>query len=138
MAQPIEFYFDFSSPYGYLASTQIDQLAERFGRTVTWKPFLLGAVFKLSGAKPLVELPLKGEYFLRDFHRSAGFYGVPFRLPPGFPFAPIAASRAFYWLSITPASASAATSPRSTLSPSSPPRSASRRTSSRPPSTTRQ
>jgi 2-hydroxychromene-2-carboxylate isomerase len=98
MPQPIEFYFDFSSPYGYLASTQIDPLAEKYGRTVTWKPFLLGAVFKISGSKPLVDLPLKGEYFLRDFQRSAGFYGVPFKLPPGFPFAPIAASRAYYWL----------------------------------------
>jgi 2-hydroxychromene-2-carboxylate isomerase len=98
MPQPIEFYFDFSSPYGYLASTQIDPLAEKYGRTVTWKPFLLGAVFKVSGSKPLVDLPLKGEYFLRDFQRSAGFYGVPFKLPPGFPFAPIAASRAYYWL----------------------------------------
>ena len=98
MPQPIEFYFDFSSPYGYLASTQIDPLAEKYGRTVTWKPFLLGVVFKVSGSKPLVDLPLKGDYFLRDFQRSAGFYGVPFKLPPGFPFAPIAASRAYYWL----------------------------------------
>ena len=98
MPQPIEFYFDFSSPYGYLASTQIDPLAAKYGRTVAWKPFLLGAVFKVSGSKPLVDLPLKGDYFLRDFQRSAAFYGVPFKLPPGFPFAPIAASRAYYWL----------------------------------------
>jgi 2-hydroxychromene-2-carboxylate isomerase len=98
MPQPIEFYFDFSSPYGYMASTQIDPLAEKYGRTVTWKPFLLGAVFKISGSKPLVDLPMKGDYFLRDFQRSAAYYGVPFKLPPGFPFAPIAASRAFYWL----------------------------------------
>ena len=98
MPQPIEFYFDFSSPYGYLASTQIDPLAAKYGRTVTWKPILLGAVFKVSGSKPLVDLPLKGDYFLRDFERSAKFFGVPFKLPPGFPFAPIAASRAYYWL----------------------------------------
>jgi 2-hydroxychromene-2-carboxylate isomerase len=98
MPQPIEFYFDFSSPYGYMASTQIDPLAEKYGRTVTWKPILLGAVFKVSGSKPLVDLPMKGDYFVRDFERSAGFYGVPFKRPPGFPFAPIAASRAYYWL----------------------------------------
>lgn len=99
MPAPLEFYFDFSSPYGYIASTQIDPLAEKYGRTVIWKPFLLGAVFKITGAKPLLDLPMKSEYFAHDFARSARFFGVPFRLPDAFPFAPIAASRAFYWLS---------------------------------------
>jgi len=95
---PIDFYFDFSSPYGYLASTRIDALAERHGRAVTWRPFLLGAAFKETGQRPLVEQPLRGPYFLRDFARSAGFVGVPFRLPQPFPFASLAACRAFYWL----------------------------------------
>ena len=90
MPAPIDFYFDFSSPYGYFASTQIDALAAKHKRDVTWRPFLLGAVFKLSGGKPLTELPLKGDYFKHDFARSAAFYGVPLKLPPGFPFAPIA------------------------------------------------
>jgi 2-hydroxychromene-2-carboxylate isomerase len=35
-AAPVEFYFDFASPYGYLASTQIDALAARHGRSVAW------------------------------------------------------------------------------------------------------
>jgi len=95
---PIDFYFDFSSPYGYLASTQIDALAERHGRAVTWRPFLLGAAFKETGQRPLVEQPLRGPYFHRDFARSARFLGVPFRLPEAFPFASLAACRAFYWL----------------------------------------
>ena len=43
---PIDFYFDFSSPYGYFAAEKIDALAERFGRTVLWHPFLLGVTFK--------------------------------------------------------------------------------------------
>ena len=73
MLQPIDFYFDFSSPYGYFASTQIDALAAKFKREVTWRPFLLGVVFKVSGAKPLIELPLKGDYFKHDFERTAGF-----------------------------------------------------------------
>jgi 2-hydroxychromene-2-carboxylate isomerase len=97
--QPIDFYFDFSSPYGYIASTQIDALAEKFGRDVTWRPFLLGAVFKVSGMKPLLDIPIKGEYTKHDFARSARLYGVPFVMPANFPFAAIAASRAVYWLS---------------------------------------
>jgi 2-hydroxychromene-2-carboxylate isomerase len=95
---PIEFYFDFSSPYGYLAATQIDALAGRHGRSVDWRPFLLGAAFKETGQLPLVEQPLRGPYHRRDFERSARLVGVPFRLPEPFPFASLAACRAFYWL----------------------------------------
>jgi 2-hydroxychromene-2-carboxylate isomerase len=98
MAKPIDFYFDFSSPYGYLASTQIDELAKRHKREVAWHPFLLGAAFKVTGQKPLVEQPLRGAYHTHDFERSARLLGVPFRLPEKFPFFGLAASRAFYWL----------------------------------------
>lgn len=98
MPAPIIFYFDFSSPYGYLASTQIDAVAAKHGREVDWRPFLLGAVFKISGMKPLLDVPIKGEYTKRDFARSARFFGVPFVMPPNFPFAAVAASRAIYWL----------------------------------------
>src|SRR5262252_3324553 len=87
MPDPIEFYFGFSSPYGYLASTRIDALAEKHGRAVTWRPFLLGAAFKATGQQPLVEQPLRGPYHRRDFARSARLAGVPFRLPEPFPFA---------------------------------------------------
>ena len=98
MANPIEFYFDFSSPYGYLASTQIDALGARHKREVAWRPFLLGAAFKVTGQKPLVDVPMRGPYHLHDFTRSARLLGVPFRLPDKFPFFGLAASRAFYWL----------------------------------------
>ena len=81
MKAPIDFYFDFSSPYGYLASLQIEPLAAKHGRSVTWRPMLLGAAFKVSGVQPLVNVPLKGEYSKRDFLRSARFYSVPFRVP---------------------------------------------------------
>ncbi|HZT18926.1 MAG TPA: 2-hydroxychromene-2-carboxylate isomerase [Dongiaceae bacterium] len=98
MAAPIDFYFDFSSPYGYLASTQIDALAARHGRSVAWRPFVLGAAFKVTGQRPLIEQPLRGPYALRDFARSARLLGVPFRMPESFPFFALAAMRAFYWL----------------------------------------
>lgn len=94
----IDFYFDFSSPYGYLASEKIDELAARHGWAVAWHPILLGAIFKVTGAVPLVEPPLKGDYYLRDFARSARFHGVPFRQPRPFPVATVDAARAFLWL----------------------------------------
>ncbi|HKU47746.1 MAG TPA: 2-hydroxychromene-2-carboxylate isomerase [Burkholderiales bacterium] len=96
MKPPIDFYFDFSSPYGYLASHMIEKLAGKYGRAVKWRPMLLGAAFKTTGAAPLPTIPLKGDYAKRDFLRSARFYNVPFRLPDPFPISTVAACRAFY------------------------------------------
>ena len=99
MAEPIEFYFDFSSPYSYIASEQIDALAAKYGRTVEYKPLLLGAVFKASGSAPLTELyGPKAQYAIRDFARSARHAGVPYRQPSRFPIASMAAKRSVVWL----------------------------------------
>jgi len=96
---PIDFHFDFASPYGYFASFRIDEIAARHGREVTWRPFLLGAAFKLTGQKPLVDqAPIRAEYFPRDWARISRRLKVPFRVPDGFPHAAVAPSRAFYWL----------------------------------------
>jgi 2-hydroxychromene-2-carboxylate isomerase len=98
MAAPIDFYFDFSSPYGYFASTRIDALGAKYGREVVWRPFLLGAAMKITGGVPLPNVPLKGDYAKRDFARSAKFYGVDYKLPSTFPISSQAPARAFYWL----------------------------------------
>src|SRR5690554_8085136 len=97
MAPPtLDFYFDFSSPYGYLAAVQIGELAARHGRQVAWRPFLLGAVYKKIGGQPLVHQPLKGDYSLRDMQRSARELGLALRFPESFPFASVAACRAVF------------------------------------------
>jgi 2-hydroxychromene-2-carboxylate isomerase len=93
MASDIDFYFDFSSPYGYFAATRIDALAAKYGRKVKWHPVLLGVVFKKSGAAPLTLVPLKGEYSRHDFARSARFHGIPFNMPSVFPIASQNAAR---------------------------------------------
>ena len=103
MKAPIDFYFDFSSPYGYLASTRIDALAARHGRKVNWRPMLLGVAFKATGGAPLPSIPLKGEYSRRDFLRSARFHGIPYNPPDPFPVSTVAACRAFYSLDDTDA-----------------------------------
>jgi len=98
MAAPIEFHFDFSSPYGYLATQRIEALAARHGRTVDWRPMLLGAAFKLSGMAPLTAVPLKGDYSKRDFERSARFHGITeFRMPAKFPIPSQAPARIVLW-----------------------------------------
>ncbi len=98
MAAPIEFYFDFSSPYGYLAAQRIEEVVEDYEREILWKPFLLGAVFKTTGARPALDIPMKGDYARLDLARSARLYDIPFVLPEAFPFMSVAACRASYWL----------------------------------------
>jgi len=98
MPPPLEFYFDFSSPYGYLASHKIDALAAKHGRSVDWRPMLLGFVFKQTGAAPLTMIPLKGDYSKRDFLRSARYHGIDdFRMPSPFPIPTQAAARVMLW-----------------------------------------
>ena len=97
MPAPMDFYFDYSSPYGYFAAMKIEDLAAKHGRSVNWKPILLGAVFKVTGSQPLPSLPLKGPYAIRDIARSARFYGIAYKQPSKFPIAGQAPSRAFYW-----------------------------------------
>jgi 2-hydroxychromene-2-carboxylate isomerase len=98
MPSPIEFYFDFSSPYGYFASEKIDALAAKHGREATWRPFLLGVAFKTTGGAPLPSIPMKGAYHLRDITRTAKHLAVAYRHPSTFPISSISPCRAFYWL----------------------------------------
>ncbi len=98
MAIPIQFYFDFASPFGYMAATRISSLAAKHGRSVEWKPILLGVVFKVTGGVPLPSAPLKGEYSKRDMERCARLHGIPFKMPSKFPIASQAPARAIYWL----------------------------------------
>ncbi len=98
LPRPIDFYFDFSSPYSYIASEWIDALAARHGRTVNWKAILLGATFQAAELKSPVSYPIKREYSLRDFERSARFAGVPIQNPEKFPIPTQNAARVFWWL----------------------------------------
>ncbi|HYH17702.1 MAG TPA: 2-hydroxychromene-2-carboxylate isomerase [Azospirillum sp.] len=98
MAAAIDFYFDFSSPYGYFASLRIDDLAAKHGRAVTWHPILLGAVFKVTGMKPNMVQPLRGDYLHHDVQRIARLTGAPFAWPAVMPSNSLAATRAYWWL----------------------------------------
>ena len=94
----IEFWFDFSSPYAYFASVQIDGVAARHGRAVRWRPFLLGPAMKTTGMQPLIHMPMRGDYARRDWARLASMLEVPFALPEKFPIAALAPGRAFYFI----------------------------------------
>lgn len=95
---PIEFYFEFGSPYGYFAAQEIDALGAEFDREVLWKPFMLGPAFKTTGSRPFMEVPLKGPYCVKDWERMSAYTGTPWQMPEKFPAAILAAPRGFYWL----------------------------------------
>lgn len=86
MQKTLEFFFDYTSPYSYLASTQVEAVCARAGAKLSWRPFLLGAVFKSAGnASPSV-VPLKARHMLKDLHDWTRHYGLPdIALPPAFP-----------------------------------------------------
>ncbi len=92
----ITFFHDFSSPFSYLASTQIERIAREAGAELERVPFLLGALFKSIGT-PLVPIhtfaQARRDYQRVDLDDWAGWWGVPFRFPSQFPFRTVTALR---------------------------------------------
>ena len=98
MKPALDFYFDFSSPYSYIASEWVEAVAARHGRAVHWHAILLGATFQAAELKSPVSYPIKREYSIRDFGRSARFAGLPYVMPDRFPIPTQNAARIFWWL----------------------------------------
>lgn len=66
MAKTLKFFFDYASPYSYLACNQVEAVAQRTGAELRWRPFLLGAVFKATGNHAPIEVAQKGAYMAKD------------------------------------------------------------------------
>jgi 2-hydroxychromene-2-carboxylate isomerase len=91
----IEFWFDFASTYSYPAAMRIADVAKRYGYNVSWRPFLLGPIFKEQGWKdsPFNIYPVKGRYMWRDLERLCAALRIPFRKPSEFPRRSLLATR---------------------------------------------
>lgn len=97
MAEPtttIELFFDVASAYSYLAVTQVAALEQRTGAKVSWRPFLLGGVFKATGNDMPARIPAKARYLMEDLDRWAKHYGVPVQVPSRFPQPTLRTQRA--------------------------------------------
>ncbi|WP_419341584.1 2-hydroxychromene-2-carboxylate isomerase [Achromobacter sp. PD1] len=83
----IEMWFDFASPYSYLAIERVDSLAQEAGVRVDLRPFLLGPIFQAQGWNdtPFRLFPGKGAYMMRDIARLAEKYGLVYNRPRLFP-----------------------------------------------------
>lgn len=94
MSEPVRFYFDYISPYAYVAWTQIHTLAARHGRAVTAIPVLFAGLLNHHGQKGPAEIPAKRVYTFKDAYRKAHRAGLPpLRPPPSHPFNPLLALR---------------------------------------------
>jgi len=92
----LDYYFDYSSPFGYLGATQVAAAAERHGAELHYKPFFLGGLFKAIGTPlvPFAEMPPpKQKLAMKDMYRWAEHYDVPFQFPSRFPMNTITALR---------------------------------------------
>lgn len=81
----VEFYFDLGSPYSYLAYYHLLQMAEQQEIQIVYKPILLGRVFKATGNRSPIEIPVKGVYSILDIQRWAEYYQIPMQMNPHFP-----------------------------------------------------
>ncbi|WNG16687.1 2-hydroxychromene-2-carboxylate isomerase [Cystobacter fuscus] len=90
---PLRLFFDYVSPYAYLAWTQLPALAERHGRALEVVPVLFAGVLNTLGTMGPAEVPAKRFYIYKHTHRLAHDLGVPFVFPPAHPFNPLLALR---------------------------------------------
>jgi 2-hydroxychromene-2-carboxylate isomerase len=90
----MRFYFDYISPYAYLAWRQLPAIAARHGEPIEPVPVLFGAMLTAHGTRGPAEVPAKRRYLITDIYRKAQLAGVPFTLPPAHPFNPLVALRA--------------------------------------------
>ncbi|NOU27354.1 MAG: 2-hydroxychromene-2-carboxylate isomerase [Polyangiaceae bacterium] len=98
MKHTLDLYWDFSSPFGYLGSTQAEALAARTGAELTWRPMLLGGLFKIIGQAdfPMATFsPAKQKYYADDIQRWAAYWGVPMKWPSRFPINTVKALRCY-------------------------------------------
>ncbi len=88
-SQTLRFYFDYLSPYSYLAWQEIPGLAERHKLQLEPTPVLLAALLDHHGHKGPGEIPPKRAYVFKDCVRRAATLGVPFEPPFSHPFNPL-------------------------------------------------
>jgi 2-hydroxychromene-2-carboxylate isomerase len=93
MKKKVEFYYDISSPYSYLASTQIEGICEKYDAELEWKPFLLGGAYKEAGNRAPLEVPNKKAYVIKDLEDWARYYGIELNFPALFPLNSVKAMR---------------------------------------------
>lgn len=89
----IDFYFDFISPYAYLAFEELPHALQGLSYSVRYKPVLFGAMLTQLGQMGPAEIPGKREWTYRQILWLAHSRGVPLQMPASHPFNPLALLR---------------------------------------------
>jgi len=89
----VDFYFDYLSPYAYLASCRVEELCARYGLGVRFRPVLFPALLDHWGQRGPAEIPPKALHSLRECLRYARLHGIPLRSPKYHPFKSLIALR---------------------------------------------
>ena len=85
MIKPLEFYFDFISPYSFLAHKQMRKIENNEGVKVIYKPVLLGGLHNLHGIKAPAFIPAKAKHMVRDCKLIAEKNNIKFKFNSYFP-----------------------------------------------------
>jgi len=85
MIKPIDFYFDFVSPYSFLAHKEIQKIEKKEGIKIRYKPILVGGLHNLHGIKAPAFIPAKAKHMIRDCKLIALKNGVKFKFNSYFP-----------------------------------------------------
>jgi len=91
----VDFWFEFGSTYSYPAAMRIQALSAERDVPISWRPFLLGPIFREQGwnDSPFNLFPSKGRYMWRDLERICAAHQIPFRRPSKFPRNGLLAAR---------------------------------------------
>jgi 2-hydroxychromene-2-carboxylate isomerase len=98
MSNTITFYFDFVSPYSYLAQTQMAKLTAQTGARIEYVPVFMGGIYQEQGIKAPASNPNKAAWINKDCRLWAKHYDVEFAWVSPFPFNSISLLRAVLWL----------------------------------------
>ena len=85
MIKPFEFYFDFASPYTFIAHKKIRKIEKENSIQIRYMPILLGGLLKLVGIKANADIPIKAKYMIKDCKLWAEKYEIYFKFNNYFP-----------------------------------------------------
>ena len=85
MIKPFEFYFDFVSPYSFLAHKEIKKIEKKAAIKISYKPILLGGLHNLHGIKAPAFIPAKAKHMIRDCKLISERNNIKFKFNSYFP-----------------------------------------------------
>ena len=85
MIKPFDFFFDFASPYSYLAHKQIRNIEHQNKIEINYKPILLGGLLNLAEIKAAIFIPSKAKFMIKDCKLFAEKFNIEFKFNPYFP-----------------------------------------------------